>query len=130
MAQAQATGHILIVEGCFDVARLVEAGIRNVGATFGAHLDTGQLPRLAEVAAATGISRFRIFFDRDEAGAAGQQQAVALINAHSELTAAGFDWEAAFPSPARGSVKIPGTITDPGEFSREQLAWLRERGVI
>ena len=69
-------------------------------------------------------------FDRDEAGRRGQEQAVALINSADGLAADGFDWEVSFPSPARGSVKIPETLTDPGEFSGEQLTWLRERGVI
>ena len=129
-AQAQAAGHFLLVEGCCDVARLVEAGVLNAGATFGAHLDEGQLPRLRELAAASGVSRFQIWYDRDPAGRGGQERAVALINATSGLAAAGFDWEVAFPSPTRGPVKIPETLTDPGEFSGEQLRWLREQGVI
>ena len=32
--QAQQTGHIIVVEGCWDVAKLIEAGIFNVVATF------------------------------------------------------------------------------------------------
>jgi hypothetical protein len=55
---------------------------------------------------------------------------VALINGSGGLTADGFNWETAFPSPARGLVTIPETLTDPGEFSGEQLRWLREQGVI
>ena len=128
--QAQATGRFLLVEGCWDVAKLVEAGVLNAGATFGAHLDEEQLPRLRELAAATGVSRFRIWYDRDPAGRHGQQQAVALINAGGGLTAEGFDWEASFPSPVRGQVTIPETLADPAEFSGEQLKWLREQGVI
>ena len=89
-----------------------------------------QLPRLRELAAASGVSRFQVWYDRDPAGRGGQERAVALINATDGLTAAGFDWEVAFPSPVRGPVKIPETLTDPGEFSGEQLSWLREQGVI
>jgi hypothetical protein len=128
--QAQAAGRFLLVEGCFDVAQLEEAGVLNAGATFGAHLDEGQLPRLRELAAATGVSRFRIWYDRDPAGRHGQEQAVALINADGGLTAEGFDWEATFPSPLRGQLTIPETLADPGDFSGEQLKWLREHGVI
>ena len=119
--QAKASGHVLITEGCFDVAKLVEAGILNVGATFGAHLDEDQLPRLKLIAEATGVSDFLIWYDRDPAGAAGQEKAVALINASGDLTATGFDWEASLPSPGRGSEKIPETVMDPGEFTGEQL---------
>lgn len=118
------------MEGCFDIAALAEAGILNGGATFGAHLAEEQLPRLKEAAGATGISRFRVWYDRDPAGRAGQDQALVLINGSGGLTADGFDWEAAFPSPVRGPVQIPDTLTDPGEFSGEQLRWLREQGVI
>lgn len=128
--QAQTSGHVLLVEGCFDVAKLVEAGIRNVGATFGAHLDEDQLPRLREVAATTGVSRFRVWYDRDPAGKAGQEKALALLNASGDLTGEGFDWEVAFPSPTRGSVKIPETYTDPGEFTVQQLSFLKERGIL
>lgn len=130
IAQAQACGHVLLVEGCFDVAALVEAGIRNVGATFGAHLDEDQLPRLEQIAARIGVARFRIWYDRDKAGAQGQHKAVERINATGTMTAEGFDWEMAFPSPTRGAVQIPQSLTDPGEFTAEQLRFLRARGVI
>jgi hypothetical protein len=41
-----------------------------------------------------------------------------------------FDWEKAFPSPARGTVKIPAAIGDACELSVEQLKWLWERNMI
>lgn len=128
--QAQASGQFLLVEGCFDVARLVEAGVFNSGATFGAHLDEKQLPRLIELAQVKGVSHFRIFYDRDEAGRQGQQRAIERINMSGSLTASGFDWDTIFPSPVRGRVAIPKTITDPGEFSAEQLMFLRTQGLI
>lgn len=130
ITQAQACGHVLLVEGCFDVAALIEAGILNVGATFGSHLDAGQLPRLEQIAQRTGVGKFRIWYDRDVAGIQGQHKAIERINATGTLTAEGFDWNAAFPSPTRGDVAIPPSLTDPGEFTAEQLRFLRERGVI
>jgi hypothetical protein len=129
-AQARTSGHILLVEGCFDVAKLVEAGILNVGATFGAHLDADQLPRLQEIATTTGVNHFRVWFDRDPSGAAGQAKAVALLQASGGLTATGFDWAVSFPSPARGRVPIPATVTDPGECSEEQLRFLRRKNQV
>ena len=55
---------------------------------------------------------------------------MALINAGGGLTAEGFDWEASFPSPVRGQVTIPETLADPGEFSGEQLRWLRGSKIL
>ena len=130
IAQARASGQILLVEGCFDVAQLVEAGILNAGASFGAHLDEHQLPRLYEIAAGTGVSHIRVWFDRDSAGRRGQEQALALINASGHLTASGFDWQVKFPSPTRGTVKLPETLGDPGDFTSEQLQFLRTQGLI
>ena len=129
-AQAQASGQILLVEGCFDVAKLVEAGILNAGACFGAHLDEKQLPRLADIAASTGVTHVRLWFDRDAAGQRGQAQALALINGSGVLTASGFDWQVAFPSPVRGSVSLPEDLKDPGDFSPEQLQFLRAQRLI
>jgi hypothetical protein len=130
VAQTQASGHVLLVEGCFDVAALVEAGILNVGATFGAHLDEDQLPRLKQIAARTRVARFRVWYDRDPAGSSGQQKAVDLINATDALSADGFDWTVAFPSPTRGAVQIPQFLTDPGEFTAEQLRFLRAQRIV
>lgn len=128
--QAQACGHIVLVEGCFDVAKLVEAGILNVGATFGAHLDEDQLPRLRQIAERTGVQHFVVWYDRDRAGESGQQKAVTLINTTDDLSANGFDWEIGFDSPIRGRVCLPETLRDPGEFTPEQLRFLREQSLV
>jgi len=130
IAQAQATGRILLVEGGFDVARLVEAGILNVVASFGAHLDEDQLPRLRAIAKRTRVRQVRVWYDRDEAGGHGQQQAIERITRSGDLVADGFDWDVTFPSPARGEVGIPAALTDPGELSVEQLRFLRQQGLV
>lgn len=130
VAQARESGHVVLVEGCFDVAKLVEAGILNVGATFGTHLDQDQLSRLRLIAERTGVRDFRVWYDRDKAGWQGQQKAVELIDATGELKADGFDWNVAFPSPTRGYVQIPDALKDPGEFSVGQLRFLREKQVV
>jgi hypothetical protein len=85
---------------------------------------------LQEIAATIGVSHFRVWFDRDPAGAAGQAKAIALVNASGDLTATGFDWAVAFPSPARGRVPIPASVTDPGECSPEQLRFLRRKNQV
>jgi hypothetical protein len=130
--QAKATGRVLVTEGCFDVAKLWDAEIRNAVATFGSRLYPGQLPRLDLIAERTGVQRFLLFYDRDRAGREGMERALELIKTEraGRYTAEAFDWDQSFPSPARGTVPIPEDITDAGEFAVAQLKWLREKGII
>jgi hypothetical protein len=132
LRQAKETGRVLVVEGCFDVAKLVEADIRNVVATFGSRLLAEQLPRLDLIAEKTGVQGFLLVYDRDRAGNEGMEKALELIRTEREglYDAEAFDWERSFPSPARGAVKIPGDITDACEFSVEQLKWLRSKTLL
>ena len=129
--QAKKTGHVIIVEGCFDVAKLVEAGIFNVVASFGAGLGVDQIPRVQMITKHLGVDRFLVWYDRDQnlAGAKGQSEALKLLKAHW-FHATGFDWKHKFFSPARGKVGIPDTIGDVCDFSVEALGWLRRRGVV
>lgn len=127
--QAHASEHVLVVEGPFDVAKLYAAGIRNVVATFGAHLSHAQIRRLDLIDEVVGVNRFLFFYDRDEAGTAGAEKALEAITASGlDLRAEVFDWNLSWESPTRGRLGIPSTITDPAEFSVEQLRWLRREG--
>jgi 5S rRNA maturation endonuclease (ribonuclease M5) len=128
--QAQETGHVIVTEGCFDVAKLVEAGVRNAVATFGAYLAEEQILRLKQIADRVGVREFLFWYDRDRAGKEGQEKAVEALEGEETIMAKAFDWEMSFPSPARGDVKIPGNIGDVCEFSVDQLRWLRMRKVI
>ena len=137
LAQAREFGHYLVVEGSFDVAKLVAAsgageedGILNAVATFGAHLAPGQIARLRMLAERTGVRRFRFLYDRDRAGRTGQREALLALREEADLEAEAFDWEAAFPSATRGNVRIPEAIGDVCDFSAAQLRWLREKGAL
>jgi DNA primase len=130
--QLQDSGHVILVEGAFDVAALVEAGIKNVVASFGAHLAKEQLPVLDLIAQETGVRRVLIWYDRgtvDPAGAKGATGAAELL-ASAGFQSVPFDWEMAIYSPTRGEVRIPAKITDPGDFSKIQLHWLRQQQMI
>ncbi len=129
-AQARQTGHYLVVEGCFDVAKLAEAKIFNVVATFGSHLDEYQIPRLEQLATQAGIHRFRLWYDRDPAGRDGHAKAIELTATHPRIELETFDWNLSFPSPDRGAIPIPETLGDVCDFSVEQLRWLRQNGII
>lgn len=128
--QANASGQVLLVEGCFDVAKLLAAGIRNVVAPFGSSLSEAQLQRLRFISKHLDVQRFLVWFDRDQAGQAGTQAAVDAINAVEGLSAQPFDWQQTWTTAQRGTVGIPETIGDPCDFSVEQLQWLRQQGVL
>jgi len=133
ISQARETGHVLVVEGCFDVAKLWAAGVKNVVATFGSHLVDAQLPRFRLLSEELGIECFRIFFDRDQDGTTpnryGAKSAVDILKREG-YEADLFAWNHRYRHTRRGSVEIPEDIKDPCEFSVEQLQWLRRYGWI
>lgn len=134
--QVRETGRVVVVEGCFDVAKLIEAGIYNVVSTFGAHLDQDQLPRFRLLADRLGEVEFLVWYDRDKAGNDGmfgdstqdRKGAVSLL-AETGFKAAGFDWNAVFYNAARVT-RLPESVKDACDMSVEQLRWLRKKGVI
>lgn len=127
--QIRQTGRVVVVEGPFDVAKCVEAGIHNVVATFGADLSEHQLPRFDLIAKNVPPAIFVIWFDRDDAGRLAQVEAMEKLYKHG-FQAAGFDWERAFIDATGRAHTIPETLTDPCDMSAEQLQWLRAKSVI
>jgi len=125
-SQAQETGSICIVEGCFDLAKLIEANILNVVATFGSHLDPGQLPRFQLLAKELGITHFNLFYDRDLAGTIGKTKAQHVLENTGDYTTSSFNWNQTFPN----GKTIPIALTDPCALSTRQLRWLRKVGKI
>lgn len=124
ITQAKESKRVLIVEGCFDVAKLTEAKVFNVVATFGAHLDKKQIPHLKLISERLGIQEFFVWFDRDKAGIEGQIAALDMLK-QSGLEGKGFPWNVRLTSlAAQKSVSIPPVIKDPCDFSVEQLRWL------
>ena len=131
LEQARAAGHILVVEGCFDVAKLHAAGVENVVALLGSQASERQLELLELMTEKIGVSRLRLFLDRDDAGRAGTGAVrEALQNAAPHLTVESFDWEQSWASAQRAEVRIPDSIADPCDFSVGQLQWLRSEGLI
>lgn len=127
--QAKTCGHLVLVEGAFDVAKLVEAGIKNVIAAFGSHVSVDQGARLTWLAKKAGISKILVFLDRDEAGRQGTVKALELLKGMG-LDIENFDWNRSFSSPRRTSIRFPESVQDPCDFSVEQLRWLRDRRLI
>ncbi len=123
--QVSETGQVLLVEGAFDVAKCIEAGIRNVVASFGARLSERQAKKLCENPASCVL----VFYDRDQAGQAATTEAIARLQ-NLGVQATAFDWRQHFKSVERSNVPIPETIQDPCDFSVAQLRWLRGQGMV
>ena len=109
---------LILVEGYFDVAKLVEAGCRNVGALMGAHISAEQIERLGWMRSRIGFSRIVMFLDRDDAGQKGARRAFDLLSQHN-FEVSLFDWTRNL---------IPDFVKDPADMSVEQLQLLRGQG--
>jgi DNA primase len=109
-------GGLVLVEGFFDVAKLVEAGCRNVGALMGAHISAEQIERLAWIRSRIAFPRIVLFLDRDEAGQKGACHALDRLR-QQNFEASVFDWK-----------RIPNSVKDPADMSVQQLRILRMQG--
>ncbi len=127
--QANAFG-LVLVEGFFDVAKLVEAGCRNVGALMGAHLSEEQIERLMWIRSRIGFPRIVLFLDRDNAGRNGARQAFERLRQHN-FEVSVFDWDQTTPGNVAGVAElIPDSIKDPADMSVAYLQRLRGQGFI
>ena len=120
---------LVLVEGFFDVAALIESGCLNVGALMGSHMTEEQMARVKFISSHVPIPKVTVFLDRDEAGIAGTEKAVALLRANG-FSVEAFDWNQTFAQSGADLVKTPVTIRDPGDMSVRQLQWLRRQGRI
>lgn len=127
--QVSATNSVLLVEGAFDAAKCIEAGIQNVVASFGARLSERQAEKLRDTLTHLSASHVRVFYDRDQAGQSASTEAIARLQ-DLGITAMAFDWRQNFKSAERSHIPIPESIKDPCDFTVEQLRWLREKGLV
>ncbi|MGB1209205.1 MAG: toprim domain-containing protein [Paracoccaceae bacterium] len=125
-AQVQQTGHLILVEGCFDVAKCHEAGLKNVLASFGTQVSQTQITKLHLLKEVLEAKEILVWFDRDKAGSDAQHALVQALNADN-LPARDFEWEQHFRSDLRGEVSIPEKIQDPCDLSTKQIQWLRNK---
>jgi DNA primase len=122
-AQVEETGRLILVEGCFDVAKCVEAGVKNVMASFGASLNPAQIIKLHLLKEIVGAKEILVWFDRDKPGTTAQAQAITALEADG-LTVKGFDWDQTLRSDVRADIGIPDTVQDPGDLTAVQIQWL------
>ncbi|PIU23616.1 MAG: hypothetical protein CO012_12035 [Syntrophobacterales bacterium CG_4_8_14_3_um_filter_49_14] len=120
---------LILVEGFFDVAALIEVGCLNVGALMGAHITKEQIDRLKFINAHVPVPRITLFLNRDEVGMQGTKRAVLLLEQNGFVVTA-FDWDHVFTRPGLPPCRIGPHIKDPGDLSFIQIKWLRKQGMI
>lgn len=83
---------IILVEGTFDVAKLVQSGIYNTVASFGAGLSGEQVRKLKWLCEQCGGGSVLVWYDHDAAGEVGQASSVETLKA-AGVNAIAFDWD-------------------------------------
>jgi transposase len=126
-ARVQVARHgLVLVEGFFDAATLIEAGFRNVAALMGCQMSDPQADRLAWIGSHIKIPRIVLFFDHDSAGAAGAQKAGEKLRQRG-FRVDTFDWNRDLDNS--GGPDLTTTANkDPADLTSEQLISLRIRG--
>lgn len=115
---------LILVEGFFDVASLVEAGCFNVAALMGAQMSFNQLNRLKFINSKINIPKILVFLDRDKAGVEGAKKTFSILSENGFKSKI-FDWEQVLTRSLDNTVrKIPNNIKDAGDLSVEQIRWL------
>jgi DNA primase len=120
---------LILVEGFFDVAKLVEAGCRNVGALMGRAISEEQIERLAWIHTRARFPHILLFLDRDRAGRDGARQAQEKLRRHN-MTVRVFDWDQKVSFNGQPAELIPESIQDPANMLVEQLRHLRRQRII
>ncbi|MFH1481771.1 MAG: IS21 family transposase [Pseudomonadota bacterium] len=119
---------LILVEGFFDVAKLVQAGCRNVVALMGSAISSEQIDRLLWIHARVQFPRILLFLDRDPAGRRGAHQVRERLSNHA-FSVAVFDWDQ-WVSWNGQALPIPESIKDPADMSVDQLRTLRSQGIL
>jgi len=120
---------LILVEGYFDVAKLVQAGCRNVAALMGSSISAEQIQRLLWIHNRLQFPFILLFLDRDKAG----QQAAGKIQqqlGRHKLAVTVFDWNQKVSVNGQSAQPIPQSIQDPADMTVGQLRALRSQGII
>jgi DNA primase len=129
-ARRQTSEHgLVLVEGFFDVAAMVEAGCLNVGALMGTAITDAQIQRLKWIRSLLGFPHLTLFLDRDEAGKKGASRIRKRLEREG-FTVKSFDWNQRISWNGHLTGPIPDSIVDPGDLSPGQLRRLRDNGTI
>lgn len=129
-ARGQAnTFGLIMTEGFFDVAKLVEAGLRNVVAIMGGSISPEQIERLRWLHERVPFSRVLLFPDRDKAGTDGFLRIQRQLSGQS-FSVTMFDWDQRVSFNGGRPKPIAKSIKDPADMSVEQLQALHRQAII
>ena len=117
---------LILVEGFFDVAKLVAADCRNVGALMGSSISAEQIERLAWIQSRLGLPYILLFLDRDRVGQEAAGKAQQRLG-HHNLAVTVFDWNQKVSGNGQRAEPIPESIQDPADMSVDQLRALRKQ---
>jgi transposase/5S rRNA maturation endonuclease (ribonuclease M5) len=120
---------LLLVEGYFDVAKLVQAGCRNVGALMGSSISAEQIQRLLWIHSRLQLPYIVLFLDRDKPGQQAASKIQQQLGRH-KLAVTVFDWNQKVALNAQSTEPIPQSIQDPADMTVGQLRALRSQGII
>jgi DNA primase len=120
---------LILTEGFFDVAKLVEAGCRNAVALMGSTISVEQIERLVWIRSRVRFPRILLFFDRDSAGKSGALQARERLSHHG-LPVTVFDWDQRVSVNGQEPEPFPESIKDPADMSVEQIQTLHRHGIF
>ena len=120
---------LILTEGFFDVAKLVEAGCRNAVALMGSAMSGEQIKRLLWIQTLVRFPQILLFLDRDQAGRSAARQVREQLSHHG-LPVTVFDWDQLISLNGQGNQPIPESIQDPADMSVEQLRALRRQGIL
>jgi transposase/5S rRNA maturation endonuclease (ribonuclease M5) len=116
---------LIVAEGFFDVAKLVEAGCRNAVALMGAAISEKQIERLVWMNEKVRFPRVVLFLDRDQAGKKASRQIREQLSGRG-FSVVIFDWERFLPVDAQQE----GAIQDPAEMTVAQIQTLRTQRIV
>ncbi len=120
---------LILVEGLFDVAKLVAADCRNVGALMGSSISAEQIERLVWIRSRLRFPYILLFLDRDQAGQEASGKVQERLGNHN-LAVTMFDWNQKVALNGQTAELIPESIQDPAEMSVGQFHALRRQGII
>lgn len=129
-AQAQETGSLLLVADPFEFAKVYQAGLRNAAAPFGQGAAPQQIDKLSRFAQAFGVAHVKLLFPRS-GGAHARAMLTELALKQAGLTSERLAWNKPVGQTTdRGPILIPPAIQSLADMTREQILWLRSKGLI
>jgi transposase/5S rRNA maturation endonuclease (ribonuclease M5) len=120
---------LIVTEGFFDVAKLVEAGCRNAVALMGSAISEEQIERLVWMHEKVKFPRILLFLDRDMAGERASQQIYERLS-NRGFAVDVFNWDQRVPVSGEEAGPIQESIRDPADMPLGEIRALRRQGIL